>query len=64
MSIANITALRDEHVKTFEGLRAGSIEPKVATEINNAFGKIINSVRVQLQYYEQREEKPNIPFAK
>lgn len=58
----NITELRDELAAVFAGLKNGTLEPKQAVEMNNAAGKIINTVKVQLEYADMRGEAPNIPF--
>ena len=50
----NITELRDELFKVFEELRDGTLTPKQASEINNCAGKIINSVKLELDYYALR----------
>jgi hypothetical protein len=46
----------------YEGLKSGTIEVKVATEMNNTAGKIINTQRVQLEYAALRNEEPEIAF--
>jgi hypothetical protein len=48
----------------YDGLKNGSIDAKVATEMNNTAGKIINAQRVQLEYAELRKEEPDIAFMK
>ena len=58
----NITELRDELAAVFAGLKNGTLEPKQAVEMNTAAGKIINTVKVQLEYADMRGEEPNIPF--
>lgn len=58
----NIKELREELSKVFMGLKSGEIEPKTASEMNNAAGKIINTVKVQLEYSALRKEKPEIEF--
>lgn len=60
----NITDLRNELCNTFESLKTGVMEPKVAKEMNNAAGKVINTVKVQLEYATMCKKKPNIPFLK
>jgi len=60
----SITELRNELAAVFKGLKDGTLEPKQAVEMNNAAGKIINTVKVQLEYAELRKETPNIPFMK
>jgi hypothetical protein len=59
----NITQLREQHLDVYESIVSGDMAPKQASEANNAFGKVINSVKTQLQYFEQRKEAPNVPFA-
>ena len=57
-----ITDLRKELIAVFDQLKTGEITPAVATELNNAAGKIIATAKVQLEYAAQREEKPRIAF--
>lgn len=58
----NIRELRNELSSVFYGLKGGQVEPKTASQMTNAAGKIISSLKVELQYYDQRKEKPEIPF--
>lgn len=58
----NVNELRLEMVKVLQELRAGSIKPADAEAANNTAGKIINSVKIELQYAKDRFEKPNIAF--
>jgi len=60
----NIQELRDNLTEVFNGLRDGSISPQVATELNNSAGKIISSIKVELEYYGLRKESPEIEFIK
>jgi len=60
----SMTELRDELCKVFKGLGSGAVDPKVASEMNNSAGKIINTAKVQLEYASLRGEKPNIAFLK
>jgi hypothetical protein len=60
----NVTELRIELCNVFTGLRDGTTEPKVASEMNNSAGKIINTVKVQLEAAAMSGTKPNIPFLK
>jgi hypothetical protein len=53
----DVSKLRDELGETFDGLVSGSISPKVAKEIANVAGKMINSAKVQLDYHALRQEK-------
>lgn len=58
----NINEVREQLSTVFAGLKDGTITPGVATELNNSVGKIINSVKVELEYYALRKEKPEIKF--
>ena len=59
--LEELDLLRDKKA-FFNGLKDGSLEPKIASEMNNSAGKIINSVKVQLEYSNQRKEQPDITF--
>ena len=59
----NIKELRIELSQVFMDLKAGKLDVKAAAEMNNAAGKIINTVKVQLEYAALKE-KPNIDFLK
>lgn len=58
----NATELRNSLSEAFDELRAGNIEPKVASELANIAGKMISSAKVQVEYYTIRGEKPKIAF--
>jgi hypothetical protein len=58
----NVNELRNELSDVFAGLRAGSIKHSDAAELANLAGKMINSAKVQLEYYALRKEAPVIPF--
>lgn len=58
----NVTQLRNELADVFDQLNAGIIKPKEAGELANVAGKMINSAKVQLEYYALRKETPTIDF--
>ncbi|VVE82662.1 hypothetical protein [Pandoraea sputorum] len=58
----NIRDVRAELSKVFDDLKAGRLKPAEASELNNAAGKIINSLKVEIEYYALRKEKPKIDF--
>jgi hypothetical protein len=58
----HISELTTELSSLYEGLKNGTVDVKVATEMNNTAGKIINAQRVQLEYAELRKEQPSIDF--
>jgi hypothetical protein len=60
----HISELTTELSELYEGLKTGVIDVKVATEMNNTAGKIINAQRVQLEYADLRKEQPDIDFMK
>lgn len=57
-----VRELRDELAIVFDQLNSGAIKAKDAGELANVAGKMINSAKVQLEYYALRKETPNIPF--
>ena len=58
----NITDLTVQLTSLYEALKNGTIDVKVAAEMNNTAGKIINVQKVQLEYAALRDEAPVIPF--
>ena len=60
----NIDEVRVELSGVFAGLKDGSLDPKRAESMNNCAGKIINSLKVELEYYALTKEVPNIRFFK
>ena len=60
----HISELSTELAALYEGLKNGTIEVKVAAEMNNTAGKIIHAQRVQLEYAALRKEEPDIVFMK
>ncbi len=57
-----INELRDELLTLFGDIKSGTTEVKVAGEMNNTAGKIINSVKAELEYAALRKVEPQIPF--
>ena len=62
MSKLNNTTLRADLLNVYEELRNKSIDPKLAKELNNTAGKVMNSVKIQVEYATLRDEKPDIDF--
>lgn len=58
----NVDELRNGLSEVFEKLRAGELKPKEAAELANVAGKMINSAKVQVEYYALRKEQPYISF--
>lgn len=60
----NIEELREELSQVFHGLKNGTIKPNEAAELSNVAGKMINSAKVQIEYYALRKEVPEVAFLK
>ena len=60
----NAHELRTELAAVFAQLKAGAIKPSEAAELANLAGKMINSAKVQVEYYALRKESPEIAFLK
>ena len=60
--VTTIEDLRSNLLEVFEQLSNDEIPLAKAGEMSNTAGKIINTAKVQLSYYDLRKEAPNIPF--
>lgn len=58
----NVIELRTELCEVFDKIRADEIDIIKAGELVNAAGKIINSVKLELEYAVLRKEIPIIEF--
>lgn len=58
----DITELRDELLDAFEALKADPRRMLQTKELTNTAGKIIGTVKSQLEYALLRGEEPEIPF--
>lgn len=58
----NVEELRMKLAAVFTDLQGGKIKPGEASELANLAGKMINSAKVQVEYYALRKESPNIDF--
>lgn len=58
----NMDEVRDALSAVYRGLKDGTIKPNEACEMNNACGKIINTVKLELEYYSLIKETPSIKF--
>ena len=56
------TELRAMLCETISAVQSKSMTPDAAEAISNASGKIIASLRVELEYKRMRAEKPEIAF--
>ena len=58
----NVSELRDQLSQVFADLRGGAIKHTDASELANIAGKMINSAKVQLDYYALTKQTKSIPF--
>ncbi|MBJ2253297.1 hypothetical protein JFT59_19025 [Pseudomonas sp. MF6784] len=58
----NAEALRKNLADVFRQLQAGEINAKDASELANLGGKMINSAKVQVEYFALRKEAPRIAW--
>jgi hypothetical protein len=58
----NVIELRNQLCEVFDEIRNSEIELNQAKELVNAAGKIINSVKLELEYAALRKETPIIEF--
>jgi len=57
----NVDELREQLAVVFTGLQNGEVAHKDAAELANLAGKMINSAKVQVEYYALREEASEVP---
>ena len=60
----NITELRESLAENYEMLKEGKMEIKLGKELANTAGKVINTLKVQLEYNKQMGIKEEIDFLK
>ena len=58
----NIKELVDGLSALFEEIKRGEVDVKLASEMNNTAGKIINAQKVQLEYAALKKVEPYIEF--
>lgn len=58
----NIVEVREQLSEVFADLRAAKIGHHEAAEMNNCAGKILTSLKVELEYYALTKQVPSIPF--
>ncbi len=58
----NMNDVRANLTHVFDGLKSGAIQAATACEMNNACGKVLHSVKLELEYFKLTKEPPNIPF--
>jgi len=60
--MSSIQETRLELAGVMAQIKKGTMSRKTAIEINNAARTIVNSIRIQLEYGNQRGESPKIEF--
>jgi hypothetical protein len=58
----NVTELREQLSTLFTDLQTGKIDPKVAKEMTNVAGKILNSITIQLKGHALNDTKHKIKY--
>ncbi len=58
----NITELTKSLIENYEKMRAEEMPLKTGKELANTAGKILNSLRLKLEYNKTLEIKDKIPF--
>jgi tRNA A37 N6-isopentenylltransferase MiaA len=60
--ITNISELRNDLLDAYESLKNDPRRVIQVAELANTSGKIISSVKLELEYAMLRQERPDIPF--
>lgn len=58
----NITELRENLADNYDQLKSGKMEPKLAKELANTAGKILTSIKTELEYNRMVGRKKKIDF--
>ena len=62
MNIANISQLRTKLLEALVWVKTDPKRVAQCKEISNTAGKVIATVRTELEYAKLRAEKPEVPF--
>ena len=58
----NIKELRESLADKYEKMKANEMEIKIGKELANTAGKVINTLKVELEYNKMVNNKAKIPF--
>lgn len=58
----NAKTMREELAKLYEQVKSKEVDRRDAKEMTNICSKMINSALVQVRYYHEQKEIPNIEF--
>ncbi len=61
-AVLTMGEMREELTKTLRGLSAGTTSPAVANATCNTCGKILSSVKLEMEYHKNIGKMPNIPM--
>ena len=59
---SNVKELRDDLLEAYAMLKADPKRHNQVKELSNTVGKILGSLKIELEYAAIRGEQPNIPF--
>ena len=62
--IKTMNDLRKQMLEVFDKVKSKDMDLNVASELTKEVGKVIQSVRTQLEYHRLRKDKPEIDFLK
>ena len=60
----NIEELRQSLLENYENMKSKKMDLATGKQLANTAGKIISSVKVELEYCKMKGEKPDIDFLK
>lgn len=60
VNVQTMTDVTEQLMNLYSDVKNGTIDLKEAAELNNTAGKIINSVKVQLEFYALTKTEPKI----
>jgi len=58
----NISELRDQLLEAFELVKTDPRRANQVKEMTNAAGKVLGTIKAELEYAQLRSEEPEIPF--
>lgn len=58
----NITELRKSLAENYEQMKAKEMDIKLGKELANTAGKLINSIKVEMEYNQMFDKKKKIDF--
>jgi len=62
--MTNVTKLRESLTDVYEKVLSGEMKLDTAAQLTNCAGKIIGTVRIEMDYARMTDTKPDIEFMK